>query len=349
MKNQEMPQWMMDYVANIGTDECYKEFRKLSEEYHTNRDRYKSVKSHVPKHMPNGEFDKGTQTKQVEVKPDDIENRKINKAYKEKSLELAGKYGYKRPADKDVFSPKIKEIRENFATKKERTDEDLLAETAHRNYQKNHPEKALKFKDNKTKYRERELYEIDASRSAENDTRGFNIAQDRFEETRQSEVKKGDKSFENMTQGIEDKFTQNAKDITEPDPANPSNPDAKNSKHMDESEPDPNNGNSGGSKNAYKEADKSDTSKYNISSRFFTSLSINKNKMEQLSNKSVNQDKGIDVEKKNLSERFFKDIGFDINKSDITKKNNDDKSSISYSFNKTSDKSTSKSVDLEKD
>ena len=37
MKKEEMPKWMMKFVANIGTDECYKEFRGLSEEYHAKR------------------------------------------------------------------------------------------------------------------------------------------------------------------------------------------------------------------------------------------------------------------------------------------------------------------------
>ena len=298
--------------------------------------------------MPDGDPNKGTQTRQVEVKPDDFENRGINEIYKKKSLELASKYGYKRPEDKEAFHPKLNEARENFDNKKWRSKEDLIAETAHINYQQKHPEKAQKFRDNKTKYQEREHYEIDTSRSPENDTRGFNIAQERFEELRKAEAEKDDldpddnggsgkakkssKETEKSRDDTVNKFQGNKSDITQNSLSSKFFNSLGIKDEMLKKEDNKNN--------------KSETTRDSVSNNFFSSHGVNQNKLEQLSSK---QDNNVDANKGNISEKYFRSIGFTINQSDITKNQNNDKSSVSYSFNKASNKSTDKSVDLEKE
>lgn len=340
MTKKAMPDWMMQYVANIGNDECYKKFLDLSNKYHTEMESGGTPASPTLRY----DMDK-TRRVTKEAKPhvpkSDREEFDITEKYKGKASLSAIEYGYERLKYEEVLDKTTREMRENNPQDQFISYEDPIAKKAHSIYQEKYPEKAQKFQENIKKYRTKELKEIDLKEYREHYTQEFDKAQDRFENTRQSESEK--------IQNTKEKFQQNAKDITAPDPANPSNPDAKNSRQMDEPEPDPNNGNSGGAKNASKEADKSDTTKYNISSRFFTSLGIDQNKLEQLSNKSTKQDKEIDTEKKSPSERYFQDIGFTINKSDITKNPNNDKSSISYSFNKASTKSTDRSVDLEKD
>jgi len=193
MNKRPMPDWMMQYVSNIGTDNCFKDFRELSKDYYTALDS-KSVGMGKP--VYNLEMlDINKSFKWDNPKPKtDAEKFKITENYKQKASLLAQEHGCERPSYESAVDKKTDEMRHNNPQGQSISREDPIAKKAINDYQKKHPDKAAKSQENADKYKDRELKEFDREKRHEHNAQIFDKTQDRFEATRQAGKEQGEKN-----------------------------------------------------------------------------------------------------------------------------------------------------------
>lgn len=176
-----MPDWMMRYVSNIGTEECYRKFRELSKEYYEeagdpsgggggakavtrlHMDKYSSFTKHSA--QPNHNTDRG-----------DFD---ITEKYKRLSRELSHEFDY-------VEKKLIEEMRENDPTldngRQLLSREDQIANTLHKLFAEKYPEKAARSNDVERSYRNIETQEYNEKFHQAKNSKKFEKAQDKFQE-----------------------------------------------------------------------------------------------------------------------------------------------------------------------
>lgn len=171
MSERAMPDWMMDYVAAIDNPNSYVDYKNLSKSYYNEINKYHSEiypqkKSFQDEYNP--QFGLGN-------KPYDATRdlRSIDEKYKEKSLDIACKYGYEKPpaintktdadfTSKQQNSPEFgKVIKDEDKLPDNASHQDEVAQEAHKEYFKNHPQAKENFKLNKEQYREQEKFDIE--------------------------------------------------------------------------------------------------------------------------------------------------------------------------------------------
>ncbi len=340
MNNKPMPDWMMEYASNIGTDECYNKFRDLSKEY------YKEIED-----IGGGGHSKPVARLDLlninRINKDDNLNPKYNKAefditekYKKKSRELAREHGY------DTQKP-LEKIYENDPTLNNRemvSREDRIAKGLHKDFKKQYSEKSANAKDNEKKYRDREYKEYHNEKRQERSTIKFDKSQGSFEAKRQE-------AFIKRNQPVSKDKTE--KDNISPTPNNnytgevKKTPDiADKSKNQD-------------IKSNFEQNKSDTTTKSHASNRYFSSIGIEKNNQEKSTtkekpvektdiNKSREENQEVKIEQPRASERYFDSPDFNQNKENITtEKSSVDKSEPAK--DKALDDTPSKSVDLDKD
>ena len=192
MNKRPMPDWMMQYVSNIGTDDCFKDFRELSKDYYTAIDS-KSVGTGKP--VYNLEMlDINKSFKWDNPKPKtDAEKADITERYKQEASFLAEKHGCERPSYESAVDKKTHEMRDNNPQGQFISHEDPIAKKAINDYQKKYPDKAAKSQENADKYKGKELQELDREKQYEHNAKMFDQTQDRFEAMRQVAKENGEK------------------------------------------------------------------------------------------------------------------------------------------------------------
>ncbi len=312
MKKEAMPDWMMRYVANIGTNESYDDFRNLSDEYHSNRISQISVDSPAPNFTPDP-FKKVTNTQRIDIAPNDWRNFETNEEYKKEALKLAEKHGYEKPAKNEIFNEKsgniLSDFRQNFNDLNGLSPQDLIAERAHNNFEKKNPDKAANYKDNFEKFKERELKEIDPKAyNRKYADKIFDETQDRFEATRLSEKERHEKRDD------------------------PSLGDAKYTM----------------SSKFFMSLDMSNEKLQSIKDQYNKSASQQKDEMSQ--DKGDDKTETQNPDKPKAADKYFSDLGF--NKAVLdTEKTTPNKTSVNfnYSASKGSDHAPSVAPDIDKD
>ena len=192
MNKRPMPEWMMQYVSNIGTDHCFKDFRELSKDYYTAIDS-KSVGTGKP--VYNLEMlDINKSFKWDNPKPKtDAEKADITERYKQEASFLAEKHGCERPSYESAVDKKTDEMRHNNPQGQFISREDPIAKKAINDYQKKHPDKAAKSQENADRYKDRELREFDRGKQHEHNAQMFDNTQDRFQEMLKAAKENGEK------------------------------------------------------------------------------------------------------------------------------------------------------------
>lgn len=203
-----MPDWMMRYVSNIGTEECYRKFRELSKQYYLEIDDPDEGSADLKKPAQKLDLMKANRvfnnpTPRI-PQPDDPDFV-ITETYKREARHLARNLGYGDIKLLEIWKendPSVDDVRKNASR------EDKIANSAHREFAEKYPEKAAKSKDNAKQYLDREFKEYHNDKRQEHSSKKFEKSQDSFEEKRSDAAARGDKSFSKMT------------DDKEPDPDN---------------------------------------------------------------------------------------------------------------------------------
>lgn len=308
-RKRPMPDWMMRYVSNIDTEECYRKFRELSKKYYQESDDPSGDGGKSVSRLDMVNINRVYKADSPKGKTDK-EKFDIDEKYKRKSRELAHEQGYGPKAPLEI----MQENNPTIDSKKMLSREDRIAETLHKDFAEKYPEKAAKSKDNAKKYLNREYQELHNEKRQERSSKKFKKSQESFEEQRQEAAGKGDRSFSKMTD----------KDDTEPDP--PPSGGAQSPPKSKETEKSTEN-----KANDYSQ-NKSDITRNAAAKRFFNSIGITQeqinhitdkdkkfaNKDKDQENKNLDPEKGKQLDGQAAADRFFKSIGFEINKSDVT-------------------------------
>lgn len=206
MSERPMPDWMMQYVSHIATEECYKNFRELSKDYYTELDK----ENIIAKPALKLEMLNTNRVAKHEISKAEAEYQKfsITEKYKEKASYLAQTYGCHRPDYQEAIYYKTDEMRNNNPQGQYISHEDPIAKKAIENYRRRFPERAEKSQENFTKFRNKELKEIDASKYSTNE---FNKSQDRFDALRNFQ----NKSFDDIAANLREKLNANNREITQ--------------------------------------------------------------------------------------------------------------------------------------
>ncbi|THF52822.1 hypothetical protein E6C50_01015 [Flavobacterium supellecticarium] len=314
MNKRPMPDWMMQYVSNIGTDDCFKDFRQLSKDYYTAID---SKSGGAGKAVYNYEMlNINRSFKWDKSKPKtDAEKADITERYKKEASQLAEKHGCERPSYESAVDKKTNEMRHNNPQEQFISREDPIAKKSINDYQKKYPEKATKSQDNADKYRDRELKEYDRDKSHEHNAKMFDKTQDRFEATRLSEKEKHDQRDNPSPDAV--KHSMSSKFFVSLGMDNDKLQSVKDQYNK--------------SASPQKDSEKDDT----------------KNKDGGKTHENMSQSKNTD--KSDMADNFLKNQS--INKTDIPKANNTGKPEVSYSYlgSKGSDNSPNKTPDVSLD
>ena len=171
MRTKEMPDWMMHYVAATDNLMCYEEFRNLSSDYYNEiSDYHQNIYPQQNMHYWSGNKAWGRGHKDLDPAS---RLHSIDEKYKEKSLEIACKYGYEKPldiktindqdlTDKQEKSPTFgRFIRDDDKLPFDASRQDEIAKEAHKIFFDNHPEAKLNLNDNIEKYRMTEKFDIE--------------------------------------------------------------------------------------------------------------------------------------------------------------------------------------------
>lgn len=171
-----MPDWMIDYVAAIDNNDCYQEFRNLSEAYYKEMDKYLyEIYPQKNTNFTDRNINLRLENKPFDPKPD---LKIIDEKYKEKSLDIACKYGYEKPSkiktmtDADITkqqqSPEFqKVIKEEDKLPLNASMQDEIAKEAHKEYFEKHPDAKENFRQNKEKCRADEKFDIELEKEGD--------------------------------------------------------------------------------------------------------------------------------------------------------------------------------------
>lgn len=298
-----MPDWMMRYVSNIDTEECYRKFRELSKEYYQKIDIPDDGGAEKPAQKldlmkANRVFNNPTPRIPQPDDPDFV----ITEIYKREARHLAHNLGYGDIKLLEIWKendPSVDDVRKNASR------EDKIANSAHREFAEKYPEKAAKSKDNAKQYLDREFKEYYNEKRQERSTKKFEKSQDSFEKKRSDAAARGD------------------------------------NKVTDDKEPDPDN--SGGAKKSPKDENSSRQEKANdfmrnriditsnvMSKNYFASRGITQKMLDDLTSrdssfadKNESRDKDntenrtkTETDKSPMVDAYFKKHGIVINKSE---------------------------------
>lgn len=329
MSKRPMPDWMMRYISNIGTDECYNKFRELSKNYYEEIDAGGDRKPRAVERFEMLKINRVLKEENPYTSKSDKALFDINEKYKELSRELACKHGY------DIKKP-LEKMYENDPTLNNRelvSHEDRIAKGLHKDFKEQHPEKSAKAKNNEKKYRNWEYEEYNNEIGKERSTIMFDKLQDNFEAKRQDAIKKSNEAFVKNPE----------KDTIKP---------VSNNAHSDKTKII---SDKSDTKKSF-EQNKSDLTNSRASNRYFSLIDVVNNNLDKPIGKdksTVKPDmsklnKNNSTEQSKASERYFDNIGLNQNKDDITTEKPDvDKSEPAE--DKTSKNKSNKSVDFDKD
>lgn len=329
MSNKPMPDWMMQYVSNIGTDECFSDFRQLSKDYYTAIDNKSGGMGRPVYNLEMLDINKSFEWKNPQSKTK-AEKFKITEDYKQKASFLAQEHGCDRPTNKGAVNKKTDEMRHNNPQGQFISYEDPIAKKAISDYQNQYPDKAAKSQENADRYKDKELKEHDREQHHKHNAKSFDKTQDRFEATRLSEKERHDKRYNpspdaekksmsgkffislgvdsEKLQSITDKYNKSTSPKKEE-----ASKDKGDSKAKESTKPIDN--------TKARENDKADTDKSNTKN----------------------------PDSPNMADNFFKGQGF--KKSDISKTSDTGKTGVSFSYlgSKGGDKSPSKAPEISRD
>lgn len=177
-----MPDWMMRYVSNIGTEECYRKFRELSKEYYQKIDGpddggadFKKPAQKLDLMKANRVFNNPTPRIPQPDDPDFV----ITEKYKREARHLAHNLGYGDIKLLEIWKendPSVDDVRKNASR------EDKIANSVHREFAEKYPEKAARSNDVERSYRNLETQEYNEKFYQAKNSKKFEKAQDKFQE-----------------------------------------------------------------------------------------------------------------------------------------------------------------------
>lgn len=172
-----MPDWMMRYVANIDTEESYYKFRNLSEEYYKKLD----APSGGTTPAQNLAFDQYNRVANDEVAhpKSEREEFEINEEYKKKSRKLAHNLGYGEEKPLEVMQENDPTVNNSHNLL---SREDKIANTVHKLFAEENPERAARSKDSERFYRNLETQEYNGKFHQAKNSKKFEKTQDIFQE-----------------------------------------------------------------------------------------------------------------------------------------------------------------------